>query len=382
MAETHQINLNINAAGAKRGAKDYTAAVRQITAATKAYKAAVEATGGAKSNANFSKMAKDLNALSSVRVSPSLAKNVRELGAAMNGFKGPSAASVRSTRDFLRALASAQINASTSRNLANISQAFSGFKGPTRNKTASVTALLNALAKARISPSVARNLADVTAALAGFRGPTAAAVRNVDSLVNSLNRLRRPPNLTGITQAFNSIALAGGNAGRMMNSVAAGQGRLQSSFRNTGGSALRLTGNMRGLENAMSLSYQAGSQLRVLFGSLTLAEFTRGVYNATLALQKFQTTIGVTSPNLATANQEMEFAIGVANKYGISLDRGDGRVRKVLDRCEARRSGNRKRTVYLRVRFFGYASNGYGYYGSGPSVQSTYSDFLEGRRPC
>jgi tape measure domain-containing protein len=319
MAETHQINLNINAAGAKRGAKDYTAAVRQITAATKAYKAAVEATGGAKSNANFSKMAKDLNSLSSVRVSPSLAKNVRELGAAMNGFKGPSAASVRSTRDFLRALASAQINASTSRNLANISQAFSGFKGPTRNKTASVTALLNALAKARISPSVARNLADVTAALAGFRGPTAAAVRNVDSLVNSLNRLRRPPNLTGITQAFNSIALAGGNAGRMMNSVAAGQGRLQSSFRNTGGSALRLTGNMRGLENAMSLSYQAGSQLRVLFGSLTLAEFTRGVYNATLALQKFQTTIGVTSPNLSDANAQMEFAIGVADKYGISL---------------------------------------------------------------
>ncbi|MEQ8308000.1 MAG: tape measure protein [Hoeflea sp.] len=319
MSENHQINLNINAAGAKRGAKEYTAAVRQIAAATKSYKAAVEAMGGSKSNANFSKMAKDLNSLSNVRVSPALAKNVRDLGAAMNGFKGPSASSVRSSREFLRALSAAQINPSVGKNLAAVSTAMSNFKGLTRNKTASVTALLRSLSKAQIPPSTARNLAAVTSALSGFRGPTAASVRNVDMLVNSLNRLRRPPNLSGVAAAFNAIAAAGGNAGRVMNTLGAGQGRLQSAFRNTGGSALRLTGNMRGLENAMSLSYQAGSQLRVLFGSLTLAEFTRGVYNATLALQKFQTTIGVTSPNMADANAQMEFAIGVADKYGISL---------------------------------------------------------------
>ena len=319
MSENHQINLNINAAGAKRGASEWKAAITQITEATKAYKAAMDQLGGTKTKVDFAKTAKELGALGSIRINSASAKNIAALSAALRGFRGPSAAQIKSTRDFLRVVASAQVNTTTARSIASISQAFSGFRGPTRNSAAAVRDLFKALNGTRLNPQTASHLAAITAALANFRGPSAVGVRNIDSLVNSLNRLRTPPNLTSLSAALNAIAASGARAGASTQRLTQSQQTNTVAMQRNSSAALRLTGDMRGLENAFSLSYQMGSQLRVLFGSLTFAEFTRGVYDSTLAVQKFQTTMGVTSQNLATVQAQMNFATGIADKYGISI---------------------------------------------------------------
>jgi len=319
MSDNHQINLNINAAGAKRGASEYKAAIDQITAATKAYKTALDQLGGNKNKVDFSKMAKELSALSNLRINSSLSTNINALGAAMRNFRGPTANQLKSTRDFLRTVAQAQVNPSVARNVAAISQAFSSFRGPTRNNAAAVKELFRALNGARITPSTATQLAAITSSLSQFRGPSAASVRNIDQLVNSINRLRNPPNLSALSHALNAIAASGSRASSTTQRLTQTQQASTAAMQRSSSAALRLTGDMRGLENAFSLSYQMGSQLRVLFGSLTFSEFTRGVYNSTLAVQRFQTTMGVTSANLSDVQSQMNFASGVADKYGISI---------------------------------------------------------------
>lgn len=319
MSENHQINLNINAANAERGAAKYKAAINQITSATKAYKAALDQLDSNKSKVDFSKLAKELNALSSFRINSSLAKNINSVGSALRGFRGPSASQLKGTREFLRTLAQAQVNTSVARNVAAVSAAFSNFRGPTRNNAAAIQDLFKALNGSRLNPQTAAQLAAITQALANFRGPSAASVRNIDGLVNAINNLRTPPNLSGVAAALNAIAAAGARANGNVNRLTQAHNNNSAAARRSSSSAIKLTGDMRGLENAFSLSYQAGSQLRVLFGSLTFSEFTRGVYNATLAVQRFQTTMGVTASNLAEVQSQMNFATGVADKYGVSI---------------------------------------------------------------
>ncbi|MBB5277787.1 tape measure domain-containing protein [Rhizobium rosettiformans] len=317
MSETHSINLNINATGAKRGATEYKAAINQITAATQAYKKAVESFG--RPSVDFSKMARDLNALSGVRFSASTAKNIQDLGTALRNFRGPSASQLKGTRDFLRVIASASVNPSVARNIAAVSAAFSTFRGPTRNNAAAVRELFRALNSARMNPATAGQLAAITASLSGFRGPSAAAVRNVDAMVTAINRLRTPPDMGRLVSALNQIAHAAQNANTLLTRLSQSHRGNVTGMRSASSATLSLTGNMRGLENAMSLSYQAGSQLRVLLGSLTLGQFTQGVYNATLSAQRFETAMGVASKTAIEQQSSMNFAAEAADKYGMSL---------------------------------------------------------------
>lgn len=319
MSETHSIRLNIDASAAKTGATQYVSAINKITKATEAYQSALTSIGKSKATGDFSRIATAMGKLNAAKVSPSLAKNINELSSALAGFRGPSKTAVRNAQSFFNMINAAQIRPGRASQIAALTGAMQGVRGPSRSSVGNITAFLNAINNMTVNHNQLANIAGLTSAFAGFKGPSKSAAANIDALVNSLNRLQVPKNIGNLTAPLQALAAVSASSARAVRQLASVQAGAANGFRSTGQAAVGLTGNMRGLENAMSLSYQAGSQLRVLFGSLTFAEFTRGVYNATLAVEKFNTTIGVTAKNQQEFQSQINFAEATADKFGISL---------------------------------------------------------------
>lgn len=315
MSENDTIRLNIDAAAAKRGADEFVKSVKRITTSATDLGTAL----GSMKGANFGKVAKDLATINSIKVSPALSKNVGDLSAALRGFRGPSSAAIKNTKSFISAINGIQVNPNVARSIAGVTAAMSGFRGPSSNSAKAIKEMLSALSSAKINGTTGANLASVTSVLSGFRGPSVAAARNINMIVQALNQLKTPPDLTGVTRAFLAMAASSGSAARSIRQLSSQHNANSSGMQKSSGAAMQLTGSMRGLENAMSFSYQMGSALRLLFGSLTFAEFTTGVYNATIAYQRFATTLKVGAKSQAEASQEMAFATQTADKYGISL---------------------------------------------------------------
>lgn len=319
MSETHSIRLNIDASAAKTGATQYVSAINKITKATEAYQSALTSIGKSKATGDFSRIATAMGKLNAAKVSPSLAKNINELSSALSGFRGPSKTAVRNAQSFFNMINAAQIRPGRASQIAALTGAMQGVRGPSRSSVGNITAFLNAVNNMTVDSNKLAGVAGLTSVFAGFKGPSKSAAANIDALVNSLNRLQVPKNIGNLTAPLQALAAVSASSARAVRNLAATQAGAANSFRTTGQSAIALTGNMRGLENAMSLSYQAGSQLRVLFGSLTFAEFTRGVYNATLAVEKFNTVIGITAKSQQEFQSQINFANTTADKFGISL---------------------------------------------------------------
>jgi hypothetical protein len=283
--------LGIDARGARKGAADFTAAIDKMAKSVKQFDQIAKGGGNSGSSNKFRQMARDLNALSSVRVNPNLARSVQALSGAMAGLRGPNASAVRN------------------------------FK-----------ALFQTLGRVNINPATARGLTAISTALAGFRAPSAAAVRNIQSLASTLATLRAPPNLRSVMASFVQIGNAAQRASQQLAQFNAqlsrsGAGRSAGAIRAVGsaanttrGQVMQLTGSMRGLENAFSASYQVGSQLRVLFGALTVGQFTKDVYEATLATAKFNNIMKIASKSPEEVAANLKFVGEVAQKYGIEIE--------------------------------------------------------------
>ncbi|UVD36479.1 tape measure protein [Rhodobacter phage RcXuper] len=99
---------------------------------------------------------------------------------------------------------------------------------------------------------------------------------------------------------------------REMRSIAGANNAVARSFRDA-------TGNMRGLENAFSATFQAGSLFRNMLGSLTFGTFVRGVYEAGNALDQFRVTMEVATGSARGGMEELEYIDGVASRLGIAL---------------------------------------------------------------
>lgn len=358
MTETHSMRLNIDGSGAQKGAATYKNAVNQIISSTKAMKAALDATSGTKPGAAFKDIAKGLAEVSRIKISGQNAANIRALNSAMAGFKGPSTASVKNTRAFFRDLAAAQLNKSIGTNLAAISQAMAQFKGPSQAGVKNTRAFFRELNSLSVSSRVGTQLGAITSALSGFKGPSTAqtkslasffqslnrasvngsaaagitrlatalasmpsisssASKNLSSLVTSLNSLRSPQNVQGLVAVLLSLSTAlnaaNGQSIRFSNTL------RTVPFQKASSDAAKLTGDMRGLENAFSTSYQLGSQLRVLFGSLTLGQFSTDVYQSAMQTQRFSQTMSVTASSVDEASASIQSIRAVANNLGLDM---------------------------------------------------------------
>lgn len=239
---------------------------------------------------SFKNMTRDLTTLSSIKMSGNAARQVTALSDAMRNFKAPSAAKVKNIRSAMQSLSNIKISAASANNLAKIATAMRALRGPSAAETKNLITFISALKTMRIP----RGLTHLATELYRVSAAASMAKNQFSGFKNNVNRLNLRRFQTGISGIGAASHTA--NAGVM-----------------------RLTGGFRGLENAMSASYQLGSQLRVLFGTLTVSGLTTGMYDATIALERFNTTIGVTAKSQQEATQTIGEARRIANSYGIDL---------------------------------------------------------------
>lgn len=102
--------------------------------------------------------------------------------------------------------------------------------------------------------------------------------------------------------------------------------QLEANMRSAGGAAnassrafRNATGNLRGLENAFSATFQAGSAFRAMIGSITIGTFTKGVFQAGDALDQFRITMEVASGSTQAAADDLIFINDIAARLGTNL---------------------------------------------------------------
>jgi hypothetical protein len=254
--------------------------------------------------------------------------NIAKLSAAMNGFKAPSAGQAEKLVLFAKALQQVGPGlASLSRvagvsgianELASVSIALSRLKIPSVTQAANLQNFARALQMMRIGG--AGGMAGMLQSLAsinGFKAPSAAQTRNLVQFVHAINTLKVPANAGQIADYLQRIA----NSANMANgSLKNFRGSLNSiswgSF-NAGAGKARL--ELMGLQNAFSGTFQVGSLLRSMLGSLTIGELGREFFAATQAANQFKATMEVLEQTPMMQSQEWERVRADANHFGADL---------------------------------------------------------------
>lgn len=179
--------------------------------------------------------------------------------------------------------------------------------GDTKGVMALNQALINL--KARLGSGVS-STAELRAALSQFANETnAARLAIIRADGAKAQAARRSAELA--VQERNA-----GNAARKleadMRSAAGAANASTRAFHNA-------TGSLRGLENAFSSTFQAGSLFRTLFGTLTLGAFTQGVFKAGDALQQFNITMEIASGSAKAAANDLSYIDNMARDLGTNL---------------------------------------------------------------
>lgn len=375
--DTHGMKFVVDTSGVAKGFRDYKAAVDGIFSSLAKFEAHVDKTmkGVAKASANpqaLSAFKKAVSAFSKVDIDTSAARKLSALSAAMNGFKAPSANQAANTKKFFNALGSLPDLSAAYRSvraLDGLKSAMAGFKAPGAAQAKNLAAFGNAIATA--APAIARlkniagisgvanelasisiamrnlkapsasqvtNLGNLALALrtfgsgnlgnathllstlgviSNFRAPSAAQVRNLQSFINAVATLRVPPNAQAIAETFHRLAIAAAAAGNSLGRLRGNLGSLGGSLGNVGGQARRASIQMMGLQNAFSATFQIGSLLRSLLGSLTIAELGRSYFEATNAASAFAAQMSVISKEAGFADAQLSYVNATANKFGL-----------------------------------------------------------------
>jgi tape measure domain-containing protein len=376
--DTHGMKFVVDTTGVAKGFRDYKSAVDGIFASLTKFEAHVDKTmkGVAKASANpqaLNAFKKAVSAFAKVDIDTSAARKLSALSAAMQGFKAPSASQTANTTKFFKSLANGMpdlTNAYRSIKAMNdIKAAMAGFKAPPASASknllafgkamsaaapgfsklksiAGISGIANELASISIAmsrlkaptASQATNIQSLAVALRSFRtgnlgngtvlfnalnaiskfkAPSAAQSKNLQTFVTALGNLRVPSNADALANSLFKIANAAtttsGSLGRLRGQV----GPLGGQFRNLGGQARGASLQMMGLQNAFSGTFQVGSVLRSLLGSLTIAELGRSYFEATNGALAFQAQMSVISKEAGFANTQLTYVNETANKFGI-----------------------------------------------------------------
>ena len=317
MNESHVARIGLDASAAKRGADQYVGAVNKIISSTKRLNSELsQISSNSSTSSTFTKLARDLAKLNAVRLSPALARNLHELSSAMRMLKAPNANAIRGIQNLYRTLGrSTGFNKTTANNIMLLSQAMNGLKGGGAGLK-SIETFLKTLSSVRINNNIATQIKQIGMALRGM-GNLSATTAGIRQLNAALQAIRVPRSLSQTATMLNRL---GSSVRTNSARVASFGGTLRNvPWASTSAGAVRLTGSLRGLENAFSATYQLGSQFRVLMGSLTLAGATSGIYDATLSLEKFKTIIGVTVKSATEIDDVINHLRNTSYAFGIDL---------------------------------------------------------------
>ncbi|USM11583.1 tail tape-measure [Citromicrobium phage vB_CbaS-RXM] len=327
MTEQYGFKFVVDANDAAKGWQQFESAVDGVFRSLDRMEAHVEKTMGAVNRAtkggtkNLNAFTKAANDLGKVKVNPSASNNLKTLNAAMNSFKAPNATQNKNLRAFFKTLelSGRGGGATAAKNIAALANSLTGFKAPTAANNANLREFFKALA---VYPSGknftnAAGMLSTLRQLQGFKAPTAAQVRNLQTFLTTVSNLKIPPNGAQVARNLEQIARAAGLAGRELRGLRGGMSGMPWRSFNTG--ARSATVNMMGLQNAFSGTFQIGSALRVLLGSLTIGELGRNFFEATNAALQFEAQMGVITKEAGFAGRQLEYVNMTANRFGIDM---------------------------------------------------------------
>ncbi len=378
------LKYSIDARSAEAGARQFVKAVKSIRTNSRASIDATtkdfERLKSAISGANFSKMVSEVSKLSRVKFSSRGMSNYVAMLREISAFKGPSQAAITRLNNLSKAVANiARANggkgasviqqiAQAVKSLESIGNAASHMKtlktaisSMTRIKPQNLEKLglfFQMLKAVRISNDLYK-LTAISAALRDFRPPTSARVDNMDRFLDRIQRARVPNGLAaGLMGLGNSMrAFRPPTASQIerfkqfvtfLNTVqlrkdfgpmAAGLDRIATAatrssrafgmmrksmtgipFSRTTRNIHGMTGALRGLENAFSLSYHAGSLFRTMIGALSLGTFAKSVFDTSVMYLKADAAFRVVTSSQEEATQEMAEAIAMIQRTGGAID--------------------------------------------------------------
>lgn len=261
--------------------------------------------------------------------------NIAKLSAAMNGFKAPSSAQAVKLVEFAKALQQVGPGlASLSKvsgvsgianELASISIALGKLKIPSAGQANNLKEFSRALQMMRLGG--AGNAAGMLEALSkmnGFKAPTQAQTRNLQSFVNAVNNLKVPENAGRISAYLMQIAESARVANSSLqgfrgslNSLGYGMKSVPWGGFTSGAHKARL--EMMGLQNAFSGTFQVGSLLRSVLGSLTIGELGRQFFTAVQAANQFHASMEVLGQTPMMQSKEWDRVRADANHFGQDL---------------------------------------------------------------
>lgn len=144
-------------------------------------------------------------------------------------------------------------------------------------------------------------------------GPAEAGARRFTAALSTINAgvMNLGRRSAGAFKSLSASIAAGATSFNQLKSAQQGV-----NFNSTNRSVLGLAGGMRGLENAMSGTFQAASVLRVALGALTVGTLVRGVFQATVELQRFMTTMQAATGSVMASGDAMRYTQDLALRLG------------------------------------------------------------------
>lgn len=377
--DTHGMKFTLDTTDVAKGFRDYKSAVDGIFKSLDKFEAHVAKTmqGVAKSASNpaaVNALKKSLGGLSDVNIDPSVARKMSALSAAMAGFKAPSAQQSANLKTFFNSFKTFPDLGKAYRSVKaidDINIAMRGFQAPSAAQSANLTRFtkalqgaapgfealgrlkglsgglgqLNAMSAALSGlkvPSTGQitNLGNLAlafrafnfgnlqnsgnffaaiAALKDFRAPTAGQTKNLENFVHAVNNIHVPANGSAISTYLHAISTAAAQANGNMVRFRGGIGQTGNAFGpfNMGVRSAHI--EMMGLQNAFSGTFQVGSLLRSLLGSLTIGELGRKFFDATQTANQFAASMEVLNDKPAFRAEAWNRVTEAANHFGADL---------------------------------------------------------------
>ncbi|MEQ6333016.1 tape measure protein [Sphingobium sp. MK2] len=374
--ENHGLKFVLDTSGIARGVKQYESAVEGIFASLDKFEDHVVNTmkGVAKAASNkkdIGKFVAGFKQLGDIKVDAKAAGRISALSAAMGGFKAPSAAQIANSKKFFSALGGlpdltqayksvAGINglaasmagfkapssamskrirefgkaveaaapglsklkgisgiSGVANELATISMALSGLKVPSKSHVTNLLGIANALRAFNFANlQGATGLYSFLSVLSRFKAPSMSQVKNLQAFITAVSNLTIPRNGSQVAKVLHDIAAAAAAASGKLGGFKATLGGFPSSFNSFSNGARSASISMMGLQNAFSGTFQIGSALRTLLGSLTIGELGRNFFQATNSAMTFSAGMGVISKATGFADQQLKYINTTANNFG------------------------------------------------------------------
>lgn len=379
--EQHGLKFVVDTAEVAKGFRDYKSAVEGIFSSLDQFEAHVTKTMKGVASAANNKSALNsfknaLQSISDVKINASTVRSVGALSAAMKDFRAPSEGQSSNLRAFGRALGTLPDLTGAYRTIKSIDDlniAMRGFKAPPASMASNLIAFGKALET--VGPklkalgslgNLAQSIANISAlgvalgrlkaptagqvtnlgnfalalrsfnfgnlqgtanlfatlrGISDFKAPSAAQTRQLVAFAHAVGQIKVPSNSAALSAYLGSISAAAARAEGAMVRFKGGMG----GFSGGGGFGGFTRGahesrlELMGLQNAFSGTFQAGSLLRSLLGSLTIGELGREFFEATQSANQFHASMMVVTTNLQDQEAEWKRAQMAADHFGVDL---------------------------------------------------------------